>query len=103
MNELIKITYNNDNPTVSARELHEFLEVNEKYTQWFKRMCEFGFSENTDYLLLSEKTETNNPKNPYTTRTNHQLTVDMAKEICMLQRNEKGKQARQYFIELEKQ
>lgn len=102
MNELIKINYDNDTPTVSGRELHEFLGVNEKYTQWFNRMCEYGFSENTDYLLLSEKTETNNPKNPFTKITNHQLTIEMAKELCMLQRNEKGKQARTYFINLEK-
>lgn len=103
MNELIKVHYDNDTPTISGRELHEFLGVNERYTQWFKRMCEYGFTENIDYLLLSEKAETNNPKNPFATITNHQLTIDMAKELCMLQRNEKGKQARTYFIELEKQ
>lgn len=98
MNELIKITYNNDNPTVSARELHEFLGVDTRYNDWFKRMCEYGFSEGNDfYSILSKTNENGRPQ------TNHALTVDMAKEICMLQRNEKGKQARQYFIELEKQ
>jgi len=100
MNELIKITYDNDRPTVSARDLHEFLEVNTPYTQWFDRMKEYGFTENVDYLSLSQKSEKPQGGRP---QTNHQLTVEMAKELCMLQRNEKGKQARQYFIELEKQ
>ena len=101
MNELIKINYDGEQPVVSGRELHEFLEVKEKYTEWFKRVSEYGFSENSDYELVSEKVETNNPKNPFTSITNHALTVPMAKEICMIQRSEKGKQARQYFIALE--
>ena len=49
MNELIKITYDNDRPTVSARELHEFLEVDTRYNDWFLRMCEYGFSEGIDF------------------------------------------------------
>lgn len=101
MNELISINYDTDKPTVSGRELHEALEVKEKYTDWFKRMTEYGFTENEDFTLVSEKSETNNPKNPYTTIMNHQLTIPMAKEICMLQRNDKGKQFRQYFIRVE--
>ena len=109
MNELqnlkdapIAINYDTGaNPTVSGRELHEALEVKEKYTDWFKRMTEYGFAEGEDFTLVSEKSETNNPKNPYTTIMNHQLTIPMAKEICMLQRNEKGKQFRQYFIKVE--
>lgn len=101
MNKLININYDTDKPTVSGRELHEALEVKEKYTDWFKRMTEYGFTENEDFTLVSEKSETNNPKNPYTTIMNHQLTIPMAKEICMLQRNDKGKQFRQYFIRVE--
>ena len=66
-------------------------------------MCEYGFSEGQDYtILVGQKCPTNNPKNPWTTIADAHLTIDMAKEICMLQRNEKGKQARQYFIQLEK-
>ena len=104
MNELIKINYEDSNrPTVLGRDLHEALEVKTPYTQWFERMKEYGFAENTDFALVSQKCETNNPKNPYTTLTDHQLTLDMAKEICMLQRSEKGKQFRQYFIEVEKE
>lgn len=102
MNELIKVNYENDRPTILGRDLHEALEVKTPYTQWFDRMTEYGFTENADFILVSQKCETNNPKNPYTTITNHQLTIDMAKEICMIQRSEKGKQFRQYFIEVEK-
>lgn len=84
MNELLKVNYDSEQPTVSGRELHEFLEIKERYTQWFDRMKEYGFAEGTDYILLSEKAETNNPKNPITTRTDHELTIPMAKELCML-------------------
>ncbi|MBR1736990.1 MAG: phage antirepressor KilAC domain-containing protein [Firmicutes bacterium] len=101
MNELINIDYSGEKPTVLGRELHKALEIKTPYTQWFERMCEYGFCENNDFLLVSQKCETNNPKNPYTIIINHQLTVPMAKEICMLQRNEKGKQFRQYFITIE--
>ena len=104
MKDLIQIHYDNaDRPTVSGRELWEALEVETPYTQWFKRMAEYGFSENVDFALVSQKCETNNPKNPYTTKTDHQLTIPMAKELCMLQRTDKGKQMRQYFIAVEEQ
>lgn len=75
MNDLIKVNYNAEQPTVSGRELHEALEINTPYTQWFGRMTEFGFSENEDYTLVSQKCETNNPKNPITVRYDHQLTI----------------------------
>lgn len=101
MNELININYDTEQPTVSGRELHEALGINTPYTQWFGRMAEYGFTENEDYTLVSQICETNNPKNPNTTIMNHQLTIPMAKEICMLQRNDKGKQFRQYFIRVE--
>ena len=98
--ELIKIRTNeNGDQLVSGRELHEFLEVNEKYTQWFKRMVEYGFTENVDFIGLSEKSE----KLGGRPRVDHAMTLDMAKEISMIQRTEKGKQARQYFIDVEKQ
>lgn len=97
----LEINYNGEHPTVLGRDLHKALGVKEKYTEWFKRMCSYGFENNTDYILVSEKAETNNPKNPYTTITNHQLTIPMAKEICMLQRSEQGKKFRQYFISVE--
>ena len=74
----------NERPTVSGRELHEFLEVGTKYTDWFSRMCEYGFSECIDYALVAQKRETNNPKNPYTEFIDHQLTIEMSKEIAMI-------------------
>lgn len=92
----------NQEPIVGGRELHEALEIKTPYTQWFERMCEYGFVENQDYCLVSQKCETNNPKNPYTTITNHAIKLDMAKEIAMIQRNEKGRKIRQYFIQVEK-
>ena len=96
MNDLIKVNYENDRPTVLARELHEFLEVKTAYKDWFPRMREYGFLEGTDFCsFLSESTGGRPAQDA-------QLTIEMAKEICMLQRNEKGKQARQYFIQLEK-
>ena len=99
MNELIKISYDNERPTVLGRDLHRFLEVETRYNDWFARMCEYGFIENIDYYsFLSNRIDGNAGK----PRQDHQLTIEMAKEICMLQRNEKGKQARQYFIQLEK-
>ena len=101
MNELIKINYENaDRPTVLGRELHEALEVKTKYADWFKRMCEYGFAENTDFVAISQKRET--AQGNETTYNDHQLTIEMAKEICMIQRTDKGKQCRQYFLELEK-
>lgn len=105
MNELIKINSFNygDVPTVSGRELHKALEVKTPYTMWFERMCEYGFTENEDYILVSQICETNNPKNPRTTIIEHRLTIDTAKEICMLQRTEIGRTIRKYFIETEKQ
>lgn len=100
MNELIQVNYDNDRPTVLARELHEFLEVQTPYHKWFPRMCEYGFSENVDYAVTDNFVH-NSAGGPQH-QQNAQLTIEMAKEICMLQRNERGKQARQYFIQLEK-
>lgn len=103
MNELIKVNYDNpDRPTVSGRELHEALGIKTPYTQWFERMCTYGFVEGKDYILVSQKCETNNPKNPTTTVTDHDITFDMAKHICMIQRSPEGKAFREYFIEIEK-
>lgn len=98
MKELIKITTNdNDEQLVNGRELHEFLEVETPYRKWFPRMCEYGFTEGTDYTPDIFVHPLNHQKT-----VDHAIKLDMAKEISMLQRTEKGKQARQYFIQLEK-
>ncbi|MDY3548563.1 antA/AntB antirepressor family protein [Riemerella anatipestifer] len=99
MNELIKITEQNGKQAVSARELHTFLEIKEKFTDWIKRMFEYGFIENIDYQILSDFSEKIGRGRP---SVDYALTLDCAKEISMLQRSDKGKQARQYFIECEK-
>ena len=97
MNELIPINMNDpERITVSARDLHEFLEVKDPYRNWFPRMCEYGVEEDKDFRTFLCETSSGRPKH------DAEITIDMAKELCMLQRNEKGKQARQYFIQLEK-
>lgn len=100
MNELLKVRYEADRITVSARELHEFLEIKTEFAKWMRRMCEYGFNESVDYRVIVK-----NDENPLGGRpsSDYEITLDMAKEIAMIQRSEKGKQARQYFIEVEKQ
>lgn len=103
MNELIKITYHNDQPAVSARELHEFLEVGTHFKDWFPRMCEYGFKEGEDFnLLKNERVQMEGGRMVSRPVNDAVLSIDMAKEICMIQRNEKGKLARQYFLALER-
>ena len=96
MNELIKVDYSGEKPAVSARELHEFLEVKTAYKDWFPRMCEYGFTEGQDFCSFLSESTGGRPAQDAA------LSIDMAKEICMLQRNEKGKIARQYFLQLER-
>ena len=100
--ELIKIIEREGRQLVSGRELHEFLEIRTKYKDWFRRMVEYGFEEEIDFIKVAQKRATNNLKNPVTTVIDHAISIDMAKEISMIQRTEKGKIARQYFINCEK-
>ena len=100
--ELIKIIERDGRQLVSGRELHEFLEIRTKYKDWFRRMVEYGFEEEIDFIRVAQKRATNNLKNPVTTVIDHAISIDMAKEISMIQRTEKGKIARQYFINCEK-
>ena len=101
MTDIIPINYENpERPTVSGRELYAFLDVNTPYKQWFDRMAEYGFDEGKDYCtILCDRSDGLAGK----PRTDHQLTIPMAKEIAMIQRNERGKIARQYFIKIEEQ
>ena len=100
--ELIKIIEREGRQLVSGRELHEFLEIRTKYKDWFRRMVEYGFEEEIDFIRVAQKRATNNLKNPVTPVIDHAISIDMAKEISMIQRTEKGKVARQYFINCEK-
>ena len=98
MNELIKITEYNGNQAVSARDLHKFLEITERFSSWFERMLQYGLVENIDYQGCEFFNALANQ-----TLTDYALTLDCAKEISMIQRSKKGKEAREYFIECEKQ
>lgn len=101
MNELINVTLNdNHEPVVSGRQLHEALEVKTRYNDWFNRMTEYGFIENQDYRAITQKRVT--AQGNSTNQVDHVIKLDMAKEIAMIQRTERGKQVRQYFIQVEK-
>ena len=100
MNELFKVNYDNERITLSARDLFEFLECNERFSRWWERMSGYGFVDGVDFTSVQKCTVVNNGAKRDI--DDYQITIEMAKEIAMLQRNEKGKQARQYFIELEK-
>lgn len=101
MNNLINITLNeNHEPVVSGRQLHETLGVKTRYNDWFNRMTDFGFTENEDYLAITQKRVT--AQGNATNQTDHIIKLDMAKEIAMIQRTDKGKEVRQYFIQVEK-
>lgn len=96
MNEIaIVINYDDRKPTVSGRELHAALDVKDKYPQWFSRMCEYGFTEGQDFFTILGKSTGGRPA------VDHQLTIDMAKELCMIQRTEIGKRCREYFLAIE--
>nr|DAX24875.1 MAG TPA: AntA/AntB antirepressor [Caudoviricetes sp.] len=101
MNELIKITEYNGNQAVSARDLHKFLEITERFSSWFERMLQYGFVENQDFTSAKSFTLVNNGAQREI--DDYALTLDCAKEISMIQRSKKGKEAREYFIECEKQ
>ena len=101
MNEIINVTLNdNHEPVVSGRQLHEALGVNSNYTTWFDRMTDYGFTENQDYILLSNFG--NQTGRGGHNKVDHVIKLDMAKEIAMIQRTSRGKRVRQYFIQVEK-
>ena len=97
MYELVKVNYDNERPTVLGRDLHEALEIQTPYDKWFPRMCEYGFVEGRDFSTFLSESTGGRPA------LNHQLAIDMAKEICMIQRSEIGKKCREYFLEIERQ
>ena len=102
MNVLIPINYDGEQPTVSARALHTGLEISRRFSVWFETNSQ-GFLENEDYTSVLIGTEVqNNGGIQKRELQDYSLTVDMAKHICLMSRTEKGKQIRQYFIDLEK-
>lgn len=96
MTELIKIETKNGKQTVSARELHEKLGVSTQFKDWIKRMVDYGFEEGKDYCSFLSESTGGRPAMEYF------ISIDMAKEICMIQRSEIGRKFRQYFIECER-
>ena len=97
MNELIKITENDKGTKlVSARELYNFLEIKTDFSEWCRRMFEYGFEQEKDFTPILGKSTGGRPSIDYA------MTLDTSKEISMLQRSEKGKEARQYFIACER-
>lgn len=105
MDSLIPISYDNpERPTVSGRDLHEFLNIETPYAKWFGRMVEGGFfTEGEDFATVDKNVLRADGTQMPQIQHDHQLTIPMAKELCMIQRNERGKQARQYFLAVEAQ
>ena len=95
MDELIRINYDSERPTVNGRDLHDALQIKTAYKDWFPRMCEYGFFEGTDFCSFLSESSGGRPA------VNHQLTIDMAKQLCMIQCTEIGRKFRQYFIQVE--
>lgn len=96
MNELLDVNF--DTQTVSARELHEQLHIKTAFKDWFPRMCEYGFEEGKDFCSKLSKTSEKGGR----PSKDADISVDMAKQICMIQRTPEGKAIRQYLIDLEK-
>lgn len=100
MNELIPLIDNDGAQAVLGRDLHNFLEVSTEYRHWFPRMVDYGFEEGKDYAVKNDRVQDSLGREREA--TNHIVTLDMAKEISMIQRTDKGKQARAYFLECER-
>lgn len=99
MEQLLPLHFDEQgNVKVWGRDLHEKLEIGTRYNDWFPRMCEYGFSEGNDFCSKLSKTSELGGR----PATNHELTLDMAKELAMIQRNEIGSKVRKYLIEVEK-
>ena len=96
MTELVKVVYKNQRPTVLGRDLHEVLKIQTPYHVWFPRMCEYGFEEGRDFCTKMYESTGGRPAQ------DHQLSLEMAKEICMIQRTDIGKRCREYFLEIER-
>ena len=100
MENLIPVNYDSEQPTVSARDLHTGLGITDRFSRWFERMSAYGFNEGNDFTSVKSSTLVNNGAEREI--IDYQISVDMAKQICMIQRSEKGRLYRQYFLDLEK-
>lgn len=109
MSNLMNIETKNINgaliKTVNARDLHAFLEITTRFNDWInRRITEYSFEENIDYIIVENLSYSNlsSAKSRQRPMKDYCISIDMAKELSMVERNEKGKQARQYFIECER-
>jgi anti-repressor protein len=97
MEDMIKVSFTSEQkPFVLGRDLHATLRIETPYHKWFPRMCEYGFEDNRDFRTFLSESSGGRPG------MDHQLSIEMAKEICMIQRTELGKKCREYFLELER-
>lgn len=96
MDNLIPVNYETDQPCVSARDLYKQLNIKTAFKDWFPRMCEYGFEEGKDFCSKMSESTGGRPSKDAA------ISIDMAKQICMIQRSPEGKQVRQYFLDLEK-
>lgn len=102
MNELLKVEINaNNEQVINGRMLYEFLQIKTPYTMWINRMISYGFIENIDYVTDNKNVSRTDGSIMPQKEINHILKLNMAKELCMLARNERGKEARKYFIKCE--
>ena len=97
--EEIRVQFTDERPVVSARDLHQALEIGTHFRQWFPRMCEYGFVQGTDFDKVYQKCDGSRTGQM---EVDYLISMDMAKHICMIQRTRKGMMYRQYFLELEK-
>ena len=103
MNELFEVNTDSERITLSARDLHRELEIETDFRHWFPRMIKYGFEENVDFnTVKNDRVQIEGGREVKREVVDYQITIDMAKEIAMLQRNEKGKEIRLKLIELEK-
>ena len=100
MNDLVKLV-DEKKQTVSARALHEALEIADRFDKWFNRMVEYGFEEKIDFRAVALKRPT--AQGNLTRYTDYAISVEMAKHLCMIQRTEIGMKIRKYFIKVEQE
>ena len=100
--ELLKVEVNDkQEQVINGRMLYEFLQIKTPYTMWINRMIGYGFIENVDYITDNKNVSRTDGAIMPQKEINHTLKLNMAKELCMLARNERGKEARKYFIKCE--
>ena len=100
LDQIVRVTTHDNDVAVLGRDLHAFLEIGTEYRHWFPRMVDYGFAAGRDYTVMNDRVRDSlGRERP---AVNHIMTLDMSKQVAMLQRTDRGRQAREYFIEVEK-